>query len=140
MQRGIARLEAAGHRVDGKEVLDRRVLRFAGTDEQRAADINGLADPARPLPGIALAVRGGYGAHPLLPLLDYERLGTRLRDGTVALVGHSDFTAVQCALFAKAGIVTYGGPMDYLADPGLFAEGEMARLGDLPVGISRFRS
>jgi len=111
MQRGIARLEAAGHRVDGKEVLDRRMLRFAGTDEQRAADINGLADPARPLPGIALAVRGGYGAHPLLPLLDYERLGTRLRDGTVALVGHSDFTALQCALFAKAGIVTYGGPM-----------------------------
>ncbi|NID05467.1 2-hydroxychromene-2-carboxylate isomerase [Luteibacter jiangsuensis] len=30
--------------------------------------------------------------------------------------------------------------MDYLADPGLFADGEMARLGDLPVGISRFRS
>jgi 2-hydroxychromene-2-carboxylate isomerase len=28
--------------------------------------------------------------------------------------------------------------MDYLADPGLFAEGEMARLGALPVGISRF--
>lgn len=111
MQRGIARLEEAGHRVDGKDVLDRRMLRFAGTDEQRAADINALADPARPLPDIALAVRGGYGAHPLLPMLDYEGLGARLRGAPVALVGHSDFTAVQCALLAKAGIVTYGGPM-----------------------------
>lgn len=27
--------------------------------------------------------------------------------------------------------------MAYLADPSLFAEGEMARLGDLPVGLSR---
>ena len=28
--------------------------------------------------------------------------------------------------------------MDYLAHPDMFAEGEMARLGELPVGISRF--
>ncbi|UPG86630.1 2-hydroxychromene-2-carboxylate isomerase [Luteibacter aegosomatis] len=27
--------------------------------------------------------------------------------------------------------------MDYLRDPGLFADGEMARLGELPVGLSR---
>jgi muramoyltetrapeptide carboxypeptidase len=111
MQRGIARLEAAGHRVSGKEVLDRRDLRFAGADAQRAADINSLADPSRPLPDIALAIRGGYGAHPLLPMLDYPGLGARLRGAPVALVGHSDFTALQCALFAKAGVVTLGGPM-----------------------------
>ncbi|NID17078.1 muramoyltetrapeptide carboxypeptidase [Luteibacter yeojuensis] len=111
MQRGIARLEAAGHRVHGKGVLERRDLRFAGTDAERGADINGLADPSRPLPDIALAIRGGYGAHPLLPLLDYVGLGARLRGAPVALVGHSDFTALQCALYAKSGVVTYGGPM-----------------------------
>lgn len=111
MQRGIERLEAAGHRVDGVEVLERRDLRFAGTDAERAADINGLGDPLRPLPDVVLAIRGGYGAHPLLPLLDYDALGQRLRGAPVALIGHSDFTALQCALFARAGIVTYGGPM-----------------------------
>ena len=111
MQRGIARLEAAGHRVSGKEVLERRDLRFAGTDAERAADINGLADPAHLLPDIALAIRGGYGAHPLLPMLDYNALGARLRGAPLALVGHSDFTALQSALYAKSGIVTYGGPM-----------------------------
>jgi muramoyltetrapeptide carboxypeptidase len=111
MQRGIARLEAAGHRVSGKDVLERRDLRFAGTDADRAADINGLADPSLPLPDIALAIRGGYGAHPLLPMLDYAGLEARLRGAPIALVGHSDFTALQCALYAKSGIVTYGGPM-----------------------------
>lgn len=111
MRRGIARLEAAGHRVTGQDVLARRVLRFAGSDAERAADLNALADPSRELPDIALAIRGGYGAHPLLPLLDYDGLGRRLRGAPVALVGLSDFTAVQCALYAKSGVVTLGGPM-----------------------------
>ncbi|MET0256759.1 MAG: muramoyltetrapeptide carboxypeptidase [Luteibacter sp.] len=111
MRRGIARLEFAGHRVTGQEVLERRELRFAGTDAQRAADLNALADPSRELPDIALAIRGGYGAHPLLPMLDYEGLAARLRGASVALVGQSDFTAVQCALYARSGIVTLGGPM-----------------------------
>ncbi|HEY4291536.1 muramoyltetrapeptide carboxypeptidase [Luteibacter sp.] len=111
MQRGIARLEAAGHRVSGKEVLERRDLRFAGTDAERVADINALADTSHPLPDIALAIRGGYGAHPLLPMIDYAGLQARLTGAPVALVGHSDFTALQCGLYAKSGLVTYGGPM-----------------------------
>lgn len=111
MARGIARLEEAGHTVQGKDVLERRELRFAGTDAERAADINALADPSRPLPDVALAIRGGYGAHPLLPLLDYDGLRARLGDAPLALVGHSDFTALQCALFARSGLITLGGPM-----------------------------
>jgi muramoyltetrapeptide carboxypeptidase len=111
MARGIARLEEAGHTVQGKDVLERRELRFAGSDAERAADINGLADVSRPLPDVALAIRGGYGAHPLLPLLDYDGLRDRLGEAPIALVGHSDFTALQCALFARSGLVTLGGPM-----------------------------
>jgi muramoyltetrapeptide carboxypeptidase len=111
MVRGIARLEEAGHRVQGKDVLERRELRFAGSDAERAADINALADASGPLPDVVLAIRGGYGAHPLLPMLDYDGLRARLGDTPVALVGHSDFTALQCALFARSGLVTLGGPM-----------------------------
>ncbi len=61
MARGVARLHEAGCEVEGMDVLDRVDLRFAGSDAERAADINALATNDQ-LPDIALAVRGGYGA------------------------------------------------------------------------------
>jgi muramoyltetrapeptide carboxypeptidase len=109
-QRGAERLQAAGHRVDNLAATQRRHQRFAGTDAERAADINRLADPAHPLPDIVLAVRGGYGATRLLDALDYDGL-QRLRDQPLAIVGHSDFTAIQLALYARAGVKSFGGPM-----------------------------
>jgi muramoyltetrapeptide carboxypeptidase len=111
MRRGVARLEAAGHVVTGSEALQRQELRFAGSDTERAAEINALADPAQPLPDIVMAVRGGYGAHHLLERLDYEGLGRRLSEGKTILVGHSDFTALQLALLSRAGLTTFAGPM-----------------------------
>ena len=109
--RGIARLVAQGHRVLGTERVLRRHQRFCGTDAERAHDLNSLADPARPLPDIALALRGGYGAVRILDALDYAGLKRRFADAPIALCGHSDFTAIQLALFARADIVTFGGPM-----------------------------
>lgn len=107
----LERLASAGHRVDNAESTRRRYLRFAGTDRERLADLNSLADPARALPDIALAIRGGYGATRLLDEIDYAGLERRLRDAPLALVGHSDFTAVQMALYVKAGLKSFGGPM-----------------------------
>jgi muramoyltetrapeptide carboxypeptidase len=109
--RGAERLQAEGHRVEDFAITQRRHERFGGTDAERAADLNRLADPARRLPDIVLAVRGGYGATRILQALDYEGLRGRLRDQPVAIVGHSDFTAVQLALFARAGVKSFGGPM-----------------------------
>ncbi|MEC5405537.1 muramoyltetrapeptide carboxypeptidase [Paraburkholderia sp. MPAMCS5] len=111
LHRALQRLRAQGHRVEGVEATRRRYQRFGGTDAERAADLNRLADPARALPDIVLAVRGGYGAVRILHGLDYEGLQRRLTDQPVALVGHSDFTAIQLALFARAGLKTFGGPM-----------------------------
>jgi muramoyltetrapeptide carboxypeptidase len=111
VQRGIARLHAEGHRVDGIQATERRYQRFAGTDGQRAAELNHLADPSRALPDIVLAVRGGYGAVRILHGLDYEGLQRRLAGQPIAFCGHSDFTAIQLALLARAGLVTFGGPM-----------------------------
>ena len=110
-ERGIARLRADGHRVVGGQAAQRRHLRFGGTDAQRAQDLNRLADSAHPLPDIVLAARGGYGAVRILDALDYAGLQRRLAGAPIALCGHSDFTAIQLALFARAGIVTFGGPM-----------------------------
>lgn len=111
VHRALARLRAQGHRIDGVQATERRYQRFAGTDGQRAAEINRLADPERELPDIVLAVRGGYGAVRILHGLDYEGLQRRLADQPIAFVGHSDFTAIQLALLARAGLTTFGGPM-----------------------------
>lgn len=115
MTRGVARLREAGCAVEGLDVLQRTALRFAGSDAERAADINALATMDS-LPDIALVTRGGYGAVRLLPRLHYDALHERLRDAPLALVGHSDFTALQLALYAKHGLCTFSGPL--LADLG----------------------
>ncbi|RFU45376.1 muramoyltetrapeptide carboxypeptidase [Paraburkholderia sp. DHOC27] len=111
VHRGLKRLRAQGHHVEGTGATERRYQRFAGTDGERAAELNRLADPSRKLPDIVLAVRGGYGAVRILHGLDYEGLQRRLTDQPVAFVGHSDFTAIQLALLARAGLTTFGGPM-----------------------------
>jgi muramoyltetrapeptide carboxypeptidase len=111
LHRALHRLRAQGHRVNGEAAAKRRYQRFAGTDGERAADLNRLADPSRELPDVVLAVRGGYGAVRILHGLDYEGLQRRLTDQPVALVGHSDFTAIQLALLARSGLKTFGGPM-----------------------------
>lgn len=110
VETAIARLRAQGHHVDGEAAALRRYQRFAGIDAERLADLNQLADPAIALPDIALAARGGYGAVRLLAQLDYDGLRARLSAQPVALVGYSDFTAVQMALLARAGLITFSGP------------------------------
>lgn len=115
MTRGVARLRAAGYVVENEAVLARADLRFAGSDAERAADINALAE-AETLPDIALVTRGGYGAARLLEHLRYDALRERLAGSALAMVGHSDFTAVQLALHARGGLISFAGPL--LADLG----------------------
>jgi len=110
-QRAIERLQAAGHTVHGGNVVDRVALRFAGSDAERADDINRLADPDHPLPDVAMAICGGYGAIALLDRLDYEGLKARFADGRCVLVGHGDFTVIQCAMLARCGVGSLHGPM-----------------------------
>jgi len=110
MARGLARLREAGCTLSGLEVLERSEQRYAGSDAERAADLNALA-VADELPDIALAIRGGYGATRLLTQLHYDALRERLGGSSTVLVGHSDFTALQLALHAKSGLCTFSGPM-----------------------------
>jgi len=110
MARGVARLREVGCEVERLDVLERTELRYAGSDAERAADLNALAT-LDTLPDIALAIRGGYGATRLLEHLHYDALRERLAGEPMLLVGHSDFTAVQMALHARSGLVSFGGPM-----------------------------
>jgi len=98
-------MEALGLKVRvGENVLSRRGY-FAGTDEERAADLNRqFADPE--VRGI-VAVRGGWGCARLLPLIDFESI----RKNPKILVGYSDVTALLLSIYAKTGLVTFHGPV-----------------------------
>jgi len=105
LERATAHLTALGHRVhvDAKALAHHS--RFAGSDSERLAAVERIA--ADPEVDIALAIRGGYGWSRLLERLDYPALA---RSGKRWL-GHSDFTAFQLAMLARAGAITFAGPM-----------------------------
>ncbi len=77
---------------------------LAGTDEQRAADLNAaLADDS--VRAVMMA-RGGYGLLRILPAIKTELLRTHPKP----IVGFSDGTALL-ALAAKAGVASVHGPV-----------------------------
>lgn len=78
---------------------------LGGTDQHRADDLNAaFADPE--VNGI-IAFQGGYGCGRCVDLLDYQSF----RDHPKVVIGFSDITGLLLALYAKAGVVTFYGPM-----------------------------
>lgn len=78
---------------------------FAATDLQRARDLQtAFADPS--IDGI-LCIRGGYGAHRLLPLLDLGPIASTPK----YFSGYSDVTALHTAFNQNCGFITYHTPM-----------------------------
>ena len=105
-RRGLQRLKAQGHEVEVDEAALASHQRFAGDDETRLAAI---ARAAASGADVALISRGGYGLTRILPALPHKALAKAVGQGT-RFVGLSDFTALQCALLAKTGSVTWAGP------------------------------
>lgn len=98
-------LQALGFKVREAPSLRSRRGHFAGTDAQRAADLNAMfADPD--VQGI-LCMTGGSGATRILHLLDYDLI----RRHPKCLAGYSDVTALLNAIHHKTGLVTFHGPM-----------------------------
>lgn len=108
--RGIQRFQDAGHQVLNPHIITRRFQRFAGSDEERLADVNALAT-LPPTTDMVLAVRGGYGASRLLEKIDFSRLSAAFRARMPVICGHSDFTAIQAGLLSQCGAITFSGPM-----------------------------
>ena len=99
----IERFTALGFKIRPGKYLRKRDGYLAGSDEERAEDINALfADPE--VKGI-FALRGGYGSCRILPLLDYGAI----RANPKPFVGYSDITAMHLAILVKAGLVTFHG-------------------------------
>lgn len=105
-KRGVRRLTALGYEVELDEAALSSHQRFAGDDQTRLAAI---ARAAASGADVALISRGGYGLTRLLPHINYKALDKAVSRGT-RFVGLSDFTALQNALLAKTGAVTWAGP------------------------------
>lgn len=106
LYRGISYLESLGYHVKlGKYALATHGKYLAGTDKQRADDVNSMfSDPQ--IDAIFCA-RGGYGCARLLPLLDY----TSIRKNPKVFVGFSDVTSLQLALWKRCRLITFSGAM-----------------------------
>ncbi len=105
-KRAVKRLEALGHEVEVDEAALASHQRFAGDDSTRLAAIHRAAASGA---DVALISRGGYGLSRLLPQIRYKALARAIEQGT-HFVGLSDFTALQMALLATTGSVTWAGP------------------------------
>ena len=112
-QLALDRLACAGFKVDNPAITTRQYLRFAGTDSQRASDLQNIATGAIAAPKLLLGVRGGYGAMRLLPMIDWSTLGRIMKERGTILAGFSDVTAIQCALLAKGDMSSLAAPMLY---------------------------
>jgi muramoyltetrapeptide carboxypeptidase len=102
---GVAALERLGFRVRLGAHINDRYGHHAGSDTDRAADLNAaFADPEV---DAIFCARGGSGSIRVLPHLDYEQIARHPKP----FVAYSDVTSVQLALLKRAGLVSVFGPM-----------------------------
>ena len=105
LEQAIAYFRARGWRVVAPAAIKRVHQRFAGTDAARVAALHAMA--VRDDVDIVMAARGSYGLSRLLGQIDYALLA---RSGK-RFIGHSDFTALLSAAYAKGGMAGWSGPM-----------------------------
>jgi len=106
LDKGIRYLEGLGYTVVvGDHARSRYAGYLAGSDAERLSDIHGMFADKR-IDAIFCA-RGGYGSARLLNQLDYGLI----RKNPKILVGYSDITSLQLALWHKARLVTFSGAM-----------------------------
>jgi len=98
-------LEEAGFRVILPKRLDRTERFLAGSDDERAAELNAaIRDPkVRAI----FPCRGGYGLTRILDRIDYAAL----RADPKIITGFSDLTALHLAVARQARVVTFHSPM-----------------------------
>jgi muramoyltetrapeptide carboxypeptidase len=101
----VRQLEKRGFTVRIPKSLYRKDGYLAGTDEERADELNAaIRDPkVRAI----FPCRGGYGLTRILDHIDYSAL----RKDPKIIIGFSDITALHLAVAAKARVVTFHSPM-----------------------------
>jgi muramoyltetrapeptide carboxypeptidase len=97
-------LKSLGYRMKEGKHLYNRTQYLAGTDLERAEDINHMfADPEV---DAIFTLHGGYGTMRTLPYLDYPMI----RQNPKIIIGYSDITGLLLALYARSGLACFHGP------------------------------
>jgi len=105
LEQGVEVLRVMGYRVKvSKHALDREGI-LAGTDHDRASEVNAFFadDEVRAIFG----ARGGYGCGRLLPLIDFAAIARNPK----IFLGFSDATFILNALVDKSASIAFHGPM-----------------------------
>jgi muramoyltetrapeptide carboxypeptidase len=104
-ERAMAELLAAGYQVEAGTTVRWRPGYLAGSDLERRSDLERLwADPAV---AAIWCLRGGYGTLRLLPKLYYSLFAKFPKP----LIGFSDITGLELALWSQIKLVTFHGPV-----------------------------
>lgn len=105
VEKAVANIESLGLRARVSDNIHYVYGNYAGTVEQRLADLHGMfRDPE--IKAI-WAIRGGSGAISLLEHIDYKLIRAHAK----ALIGYSDITCLHLALLKHAGLVSFHGPV-----------------------------
>jgi len=106
IDKGLEQLRTLGFTpILGAHALARGPLFFAGSPEQRLADLH--ASFADPTTSAVACLRGGYGSNYLLNKLDLALV----RNHPKPFFAYSDLTGVQLRLLDELGLPAFHGPM-----------------------------
>jgi muramoyltetrapeptide carboxypeptidase len=105
IEKAVRNIEALGFRVKPGAYLREVFGNYAGSSQQRLADLHAMfADPEVKA---IWPIRGGSGCISLLSGLDVALI----RRNPKVLIGYSDITALHLAIFKQTGLVTFHGPV-----------------------------
>lgn len=104
-QIAVETFEAMGLKVKLGEFVHNRYGHLAGTDEERAGELNDMFRDKEVKAIIAL--RGGSGAARILDKIDYKVIAANPK----IFIGYSDITALHMAIYTQTGLVTFHAPL-----------------------------
>jgi len=105
IRKGLAYLTEKGFKINLGEFVYESREHFSGSPEERAGDI--MRFYKNPEIKAIIATCGGCGSQSLLPYLDYEII----RQNPKPIIGFSDITALQNAVYARSGVGSLAGIM-----------------------------
>ena len=133
IERGLAALRNLGFAPSpGKNTLARGPLYFAGTPEQRLADLHSAFED--PSTTIVMSIRGGYGSNYLLHGLDLHKIHKNPKP----FFAYSDLTGVQLRLLDELGLPAFHGPMvaaDFYLEGGVHLPSFNAAIAGNPYSV-----
>ena len=105
MIKGTEYFTQMGLRVEIGQSVFRQYGYLAGSDEERAKELNDMFQ--NPEIKAIICARGGYGTARIADLLDYDRIFQNPK----IFWGFSDITFLHQAIYKNTGLVTFHGPM-----------------------------